>query len=78
MKELSEEPKNYLQEITPIRIEWNSYNGFMLDILSIEAGIFGHEIDSHLFSISFGWKCYLHISILFMNFEWEWYKQEIK
>lgn len=48
--------------IVLINLEWNNYNGFMLDILNIEAGIkngslFGVNLDSSF--------CY--VDLLFFN-----------
>ena len=50
--------------ITPIRIEYNTWNGFIFQILNIEVNNFEGE----LFGLHFS-PDYLHISILFFFIE---------
>jgi hypothetical protein len=62
-----------MNSITPIRIEWNTYNGFMFTILGIEWGRF----EADLFGISWGWKSYFHVYVFFIMFEIKkpWYSK---
>jgi hypothetical protein len=52
-----------VSEITPINIEWNSLNGFMLSVCKICI----NSWEGALFGLSFGWKSYFYIDILFFN-----------
>lgn len=58
---------------TPIRIEWNQYNGFTFTIFGIEAGRF----EADFFGISWGWNNYLYIYLFFVYFEIKkpWYNK---
>lgn len=53
-----------LLNVTPIRIEWNHYNGYMLEIFHIESCV--PNLDNSLFGLSFS-KTFLYIDILFFT-----------
>ena len=42
-----------MEKITLIDIEWNEYNGFIFDILNVEAGNFNRSLFGMYFSESF-------------------------
>jgi hypothetical protein len=51
-----------MQRITPINIEYNAWNGFIIEIIGIET----NDIEGCLFGIGFG-KSFLYVHILFMT-----------
>lgn len=50
-----------MERVSLIRLEWNIYNGVMFNILNIN--------DRSLLGISFGWKSYLYIDLLWFKIE---------
>lgn len=56
--------KILINRIDFITIEWNCYNGMVLNLLSIDAVLFGKYIDGSLFGINFS-KSFLDVSLFF-------------
>lgn len=52
-------------KFTLIQLEWNRWNGLIFTICGIELGRF----ESELIGISWGWKSYFYIYILFIPIE---------
>ena len=57
-----------IQRFCPIRIEWNNYNHFQIEICTIEIRFRNSMFDGCLFGISGGVKD-LVISVFFIDFE---------
>ena len=57
-----------MHKITPILLEWNVYNGFNLEILSIEFYFNNCSFDGSLFGLSIS-KEFVLIDFLFMGIE---------
>ena len=63
-----------MNRLTLIDIDWNCYNGFSFRILGIDYGRF----EGDLLGMSWGWRSYFQISILFFTIEIKkpWYNKE--
>jgi len=48
-----------------INIEWNSWNGFMFELVHIQ----GDDFEGDLFGISFAWKEYFTLYLFFIEIE---------
>ena len=54
-----------MNEFKIIDLGWNCYNGVYFSLLQLDIGRF----DGKLLGISWGWKAYFHIDVLFFTFE---------
>jgi hypothetical protein len=54
--------KSVKMRITPITVEWNSYNGLIIELLHIDAG----KLDNSLFGINCS-KTFLYVDVFFLS-----------
>jgi hypothetical protein len=57
-----------INKFTPFRLEWNSYNGFILEIICIDGKLFKLEGERCLFGINWS-PSFLYIDLFFKMIE---------
>lgn len=54
-----------IRRFTLIRLEWNSWNGFIFELFAIELDGY----DGSLLGFNWGWNCYLQLSLFFITID---------